>query len=83
MVRWTRASQPGGVRLASRAAAPPVSSSVGRPGRQIDHAHVEPGHALPDAGAERLGAGLLGGEALGVGGGARLASVRLGALDGR
>src|SRR5580698_4719965 len=37
------------------------------PRRQVDDAHVAPPHAGTDAGAERLGAGLLGGEALGVG----------------
>src|SRR5262249_24736731 len=40
----------------------------GRPSRrQIDHPHVAPEHARPQPGAERLGAGLLGGKALGVG----------------
>ena len=54
----------------------------GRPaGRQVDHAHVAPPHAAANAGAERLGAGLLGGEALGVGLGAVLAALGLGALD--
>ena len=37
---------------------------------QIDDAHVAPEHAVAQARAQRLGAGLLGGEALGVGGGA-------------
>src|SRR5580704_5681408 len=37
------------------------------PRRQVDDAHVAPPHAGADAGAERLGAGLLGGEALGIG----------------
>src|ERR1051325_10815257 len=36
-------------------------------GRKVDYSHVAPPHALPDAGAERLGAGLLGGEALRIG----------------
>src|SRR5262249_28078658 len=34
---------------------------------QIDHAHVAPKHSRAQTGAESLGAGLLGGEALGVG----------------
>src|SRR5580698_9987054 len=34
---------------------------------QVDDAHVAPPHAGADAGAERLGAGFLGGEALGIG----------------
>ncbi len=38
---------------------------------------------MAQAGAERLGAGLLGGESLGVGGGAAGARVRLAALDFR
>src|ERR1700726_2364266 len=39
-----------------------------RPSRwQIDDAHVAPPHAAAHASAERLGAGFLGGEALGVG----------------
>src|SRR3984885_2151271 len=37
------------------------------PRRQVDDAHVAPPHAGADAGAERLGAGLLGGKTLGVG----------------
>ena len=56
-----------GVIACSRASAPPVSFMVGRPRRQIDHAHVAPEHAGAQAGAERLGAGLLGGETLGIG----------------
>src|SRR5580704_2973720 len=36
------------------------------PRRQVDDAHVAPPHAGADAGAERLGAGFLGGEALGI-----------------
>src|SRR5579864_2763873 len=40
----------------------------GRPARrQVDDAHVAPPHAGAHAGAERLGAGLLGGKALGIG----------------
>src|ERR1700680_4431846 len=37
------------------------------PRRQVDDAHVAPPHAGADAGTERLGAGFLGGEALGIG----------------
>jgi hypothetical protein len=33
---------------------------------EVDHAHVAPEHAAAQAGAQRLGAGLLGREALGV-----------------
>src|SRR5271166_312401 len=46
-------------------------------GGEIDHAHVAPIDAAPEAGAERLGAGLLGRKPLGVGGRARRAPVRL------
>src|SRR5271166_224203 len=46
------------------------------PGREIDHPHVAPEHPPPQAGAERLGAGLLGGEPLGVGGGPPRAPLR-------
>ena len=62
-----RASHPGGVIAFSRASAPPVSFIVGLPPGEIDHAHVAPENAAPQAGAERFGAGFLGGEALGVG----------------
>ena len=55
----------------------------GAPRRQIHHAHVAPEHALAEAGAERLGAGLLGGEALGVGGGARRPPVGFLPLESR
>src|SRR5262249_42605355 len=48
--------------------------------RQIDHAHVAPEHARAQAGAERLGAGLLGGEALGIGLSALGAPLGLGPL---
>src|SRR5262249_7515267 len=37
------------------------------PRRQIDHPHVAPEHTSPQSGTERLGAGLLGGKALGIG----------------
>src|SRR5947209_15070201 len=64
----------------------PLGGAAGQPhrrraARQIDDAHVAPEHAVAQAGAERLGAGLLGGEALGVGGGALGAAVALGLLD--
>ena len=65
-----RPRMPAGVIAARRAAAPPVRRIVGWPRGQIDDAHVAPEHAVAQARAERLGAGLLGGEALGVGGGA-------------
>ena len=82
IVRWMKASRPAGVIAARRSAAPPVSRIVGWPLGQIDDAHVAPEHAVAQAGAERLGAGLLGGEALGVGGGALGAAVAiLRALD--
>ena len=42
---------------------------------QVDDTHILPEHALGDAGAERLGTGLLGGETLGIGGGAVLAAI--------
>src|SRR5690606_20273976 len=50
--------------------------------RQIDHSHVAPVDAPAEPGAERLGAGLLGGEALGIGGGALGPALGFGALDG-
>src|SRR5258707_2794135 len=40
---------------------------VGTAARQVHHPHIPPPDALPDAGAERLGTGLLGGEPLGIG----------------
>src|SRR5690606_29029071 len=49
-------------------------------GRQIDDAHVAPEHPLPQAGSERLGAGLLRGEALGIGCRTLVAPIRLLAL---
>ena len=48
---------------------------------QVDHAHVAPEHAVRHAGAQRLGAGLLGGEALGVGGRAPCPALGPGLLD--
>src|SRR5262249_32572355 len=44
---------------------------------QIDHAHVAPKHSRAQTGAESLGAGFLGGEALGVGLGPSGAAVGL------
>src|SRR5690606_3099486 len=50
---------------------PPRERHRRRPGPQVDHAHVGPVDAAArHAGAQRLGAGFLGGEALGVAGGA-------------
>ena len=61
------ASQPGGV-----IACKPLERAAGQLHRrlaagQIDHAEIAPEHAAAEAGAERLGAGLLGGIALGIG----------------
>src|ERR1051325_2589666 len=47
----------------------------------VDHAHVAPDHAAAQARAERLGAGLLGGEALGVARRPRGAALRALLLD--
>src|SRR3569623_3627196 len=59
----------------------PAGELHGRPpGRQVDHPHVAPENALAKACAERLRAGLLGGEALGVGLDAVGAPLGLGAL---
>ena len=67
MVRSIRASQPAGVIACSRASAPPVSCMVGRPDGRLTTPMSRQNTPRADAGAERLGAGLLGGEALGVG----------------
>src|SRR5262249_56184757 len=48
---------------------------------QIDYAHVAPKHSRAQTGAESLGAGFLGGEALGVGLGPSGAAVGLRALS--
>ena len=46
----------------------PAGQAHGRPAAgQVDHLHVAPEHAPAQAGPERLGAGLLGGEAPGIG----------------
>ena len=67
MVTSMRASQPAGV-IACEALERAAGELHGRTTRrQVDHAHVAPEHARAQAGAERLGAGLLGGEPLGVG----------------
>ena len=50
------------------------------PRREIDHPHVAPEHPAPQSRAERLGAGLLGRESLGVGGRARRPPVGLALL---
>src|SRR5215208_2154687 len=50
-------------------------------GGQVDHAHLLPPYA-PDSRTERLGAGLLGGEALRIGAGTIGAPVRLRPLRG-
>ena len=60
---------PAGVSSASRVAAAPVSASVGWPEGRLVHPQVGQEHAAAEAGAQRLGTGLLGGEALGVGAG--------------
>ena len=67
MVTSMRAWQPAGV-IACEPRERAAGELHGRPaGRQIDHPHVAPEHARPQPGAERLGAGLLGGKALGIG----------------
>ena len=71
MVRSMRTSWPSGVSVGERSSRAAGKMQGRAPRGQIDDAHVAPEHALAEAGAERLGAGLLGGEALGVGGGAR------------
>src|SRR6185437_9837970 len=48
---------------------------------QVDDAHVAPEDPAAHAGAERLGAGLLGGEALGVAGGPVVLALGAGAFD--
>ena len=54
----------------------------GGPARgQIYDAHVTPEHAVAEAGSQGLGASLLGGEALGVGGGAHRPPIGLDPFD--
>ncbi len=61
----------------------PPGQGKGRPaGRQVDDPHVPPEHALANPVPSAFGAGLLGGEALGIGGRAGRPPVGLGALDG-
>ena len=67
MVKSMRGSQPAGVMALSRASAPAGELHGRASRRQVDDAHVAPKHARAQTGAERLGAGLLGGETLGVG----------------
>ncbi len=62
----------------SRASAPPVSTRVGWPPGRFTTPMSRMEHAAREAGAERLGAGLLGGPALGVGGGAQRLGAALG-----
>src|SRR5215207_7636043 len=59
-------------------AAPRLPGEVERrlAGGEVDHSHLLPAYA-PDAGSERLGAGLLGSEALRIGAGAIGAPIRL------
>ena len=81
MVRWMNASRAG-----RRDGGEPRRRAAGQPHRrlaagQIDDAHVAPEHAAAQPRAQRLGAGLLGGEALGVGGGAPGAPLRAAPLD--
>ncbi len=67
----------------SRASAPPVSSQ-GRAARgEIDDAKVAPEDAVAETGAQRLGAGLLGGESLGITRRPRGTPVGAGALEWR
>src|SRR5689334_6660798 len=50
-------------------------------GRLVHDAQITPEDASAEAGSERLGAGLLGGIAFGIGGGARRPTVGFAALD--
>ena len=61
----------------SCSAAPPVSSMVGRPDGRLTTPMSRQNTPCRKPGAERLGAGLLGGEALGVGRGARSRGRRI------
>ncbi len=67
MVTSMRASQPGGVIACSRASAPPVSFMVGRPDGRLTTPMSRQNTPARRPGAERLGAGLLGRETLGIG----------------
>ena len=81
MVRSMRASYPSGVRSCKTFAAPPVKRQGWAARGQVYDAHVAPVNALAQARAERLGAGLLGGKPLGVGGGPLAPAVGLLAFD--
>ena len=81
IVTWMTGDVPAGSIEASRAAAPPVSAIVGLPERRFTTPMSRQKTPLLQARAERLGARFLGGEALGVGGGAQLPSLRLPPLD--
>ena len=81
MVRWMTGDIPAGTIAASRSAAPPVSAMVGLPERRLTTPMSRQNTPWRKPGAERLGAGLLGGEALGIGGGALPPSLRLPPLD--
>ena len=65
-----RLAVPAGMIAASRAAAPPVRCIVGWPDGRLTTPMSRQNTPRLKSGAERLGAGLLGREALGVGGGA-------------
>ena len=67
MVRSMRGSQPAGVIALRRASAPPVSFMVGRPDGRLTTPMSRQNTPRTQTGTERLGAGLLGGETLGVG----------------
>ncbi len=80
---WTTASWPCG-RHGPQALQRPAGEPQGRPpAGQVHHLHVAPEHAAAQPGAERLGAGLLGGEAPRVGGRAGRAAVAARALAHR
>ena len=69
MVRWMNGSVPGGRIALSRSAAPPVSRMVGCPDGRLTTPMSRQNTPRLKSGAQGLGAGLLGGELLGVGGG--------------
>ncbi len=81
MVTWMTGDMPIG-----NQGAEPLRRAAGQrhrrlAGAEVDHPHVAPEDAAMKPGAERLGAGLLGGEALGVGGGAHPPPLRFPPLD--
>ncbi|MNL19467.1 hypothetical protein D3C87_1406670 [compost metagenome] len=62
----------------------PVGQLHGRLARgQVHHAHVAPVHAPAEAGAQRLGTGLLCGKTLGIGGCTLCTTIRFFLLDRR